>query len=96
NIIKNYILPNTKLYGLYHVSSNPITKYDLLALVSKIYKKDIEIEKDSDFICDRSLDSSRFRQLAAYQPPSWQKLVEKMYQHYNEFHYINLKEEVSQ
>ncbi len=43
-IISEYVIPNPDLKGLYHVSSNPISKYDLLKLVSERYKKSIEVE----------------------------------------------------
>jgi dTDP-4-dehydrorhamnose reductase len=78
-IILDYVLPNNELAGLYHVSSDPITKYDLLRLVADRYGKEILIEQDNDFRCDRSLDSSRFRLTAGYVPPPWHELIEKMH-----------------
>ena len=75
------MLPNEKLHGLYQVSSDPISKYDLLKIVTQVYKKEIEIIPFSDFVLDRSLDSSRFREVTGYIPPQWQLLVEKMYSH---------------
>lgn len=78
-IIREYVLPNPKLVGLYHVSSEPISKYDLLRLVAERYKKEIEIEPYNDFIQDRSLDSSLFRKKTGYQPSSWDKMVEMMH-----------------
>lgn len=78
-IIADYVLPNPSLSGLYHVSSAPISKYELLQLVANQYGKKIEIEPYADFHCDRSLDSCRFRQLTGYQPPSWQDMVAQMW-----------------
>ena len=79
-IITDYILPNPELAGVYHVSSDPISKYDLLKLVARKYDKKIEIEPYDDFRQDRSLDSSLFRRLTGYMPPSWPELVDKMHQ----------------
>jgi len=79
-IITDYILPNPELAGVCHVSSDPISKYDLLKLVAKKYGKKIEIEPYDDFRQDRSLDSSLFRRLTGYMPPSWPELVDKMHQ----------------
>lgn len=79
-IIAEEVIPRPELSGLYHVSSEPINKYDLLRLVSEIYGKDIEIEPYDDFVCDRSLDSSRFRAATGYVPPSWPELVARMYE----------------
>ena len=82
HIITEYILPNKDLNGVYHVSSDPISKYDLLKLVAKRYGKQIKIEPYNNFYQDRSLDSSVFRRLTGYMPPSWPELVDKMCQHY--------------
>lgn len=79
-IIEEYVLPHPELTGLYHVSSDPISKYDLLKLVAEQYGKEIQIEPDEEYLLDRSLDSNRFRQATGYLPPSWPELVEKMYQ----------------
>ncbi len=81
-VIKEYVLPNPQLSGLYHVSAEPISKYDLLKLVAKRYSKEIEIKPFDDIFNDRSLDSSRFREATGYNPPSWEELVDKMYQHW--------------
>lgn len=78
-IIRDYVLPNPELSGVYHVSSEPISKYALLRLVAKQYGKEIEIEPYDDFVQDRSLSSTIFRETTGYQPPSWDKLIEMMH-----------------
>lgn len=80
-IIRDVVLKNTQLTGLYHVAAAPINKYDLLQLIAKIYKKEINIECDDNFIIDRSLDASKFNQATGYNPPTWQDLIETMYQY---------------
>ena len=82
NIIDKYIIPNPRLKGLYHISARPISKYDLLKLVAKVYNKKIKIEPDDKIVADMSLDSSRFRKKTGYQPPNWRQLIQKMYQYY--------------
>jgi dTDP-4-dehydrorhamnose reductase len=77
-IILDYVIPNSTLSGVYHVSSSPISKYDLLQLAKQAYRKEIEILPDEEFFCDRSLDSTRFRQITGYQPPSWKNMIEEM------------------
>jgi len=74
-IIHERVLPNPELSGVYHVSSEPISKYDLLCLTAAQYGKKIEIEPYDDFAQDRSLDSTLFRSKTGYSPPSWEKLV---------------------
>lgn len=88
NILANHVLPDTTLRGLYHVSSDPIPKYDLLNLVAEVYGKDIEIRERDDVRIDRSLDSSAFRDATGYHPPGWKALVRRMHAHYaNEVRY---------
>lgn len=77
-IISDVIEKFPDLQGLYHVSSEPINKYDLLNLVKKAYGKNIEIIPFDDFVIDRSLDSTEFREATGFQPESWQKMIERM------------------
>ncbi len=77
-IILNHIIPNSELTGLYHVSSEPISKYDLLQLAQQKFKKEIEILPDEDFFCDRSLESTLFRQATGYIPPTWSEMIAEM------------------
>ena len=78
-IVCDYVLPNPELKGVYHVSSEAISKHDLLILVAERYGKDIDIEPYDDFVQDRSLDSTIFRETTGYQPPLWDELVERMH-----------------
>lgn len=80
-IIMHYVIPNLELSGLYQVSSDPISKYDLLMLAREAYDKDIMILPDQDYFCDRSLDSTRFRTVTGYQPPAWPDMLAEMASH---------------
>lgn len=77
-VIKDYVIPNPALHGLYHVSVEPIDKLSLLRLVAGVYGHEIQIIPDEQVCIDRSLDSSRFRQAAGYLPPAWPELVKMM------------------
>lgn len=74
DIIENH--PN--LSGLYHVSSEPINKFDLLHLINKAYNAQIEIERFEDFEIDRSLDSTKFREETGFEPPEWSRMIALM------------------
>jgi dTDP-4-dehydrorhamnose reductase len=74
-IIRDFVLPNPELSGLYHVSAAPIDKYSLLKLTAEIYEKTIDIVQDDQVSIDRSLDSTRFRQATGYAPPPWPELI---------------------
>jgi dTDP-4-dehydrorhamnose reductase len=77
-VMMDYVIPRPGLHGLYHVSAAPISKFDLLSLVAKIYGKKIEIIPESEFIIDRSLNSERFQTETGYSAPDWPVLVEGM------------------
>lgn len=81
-IIRDYVIPNPDLSGLYHVSSEPISKYDLLKLVAEKYSKNLEIEPYDLFVQDRSLNSDHFRRETGYTPPSWAEMVGEMHRDY--------------
>ncbi len=82
NIIQKYIIPNASLSGIYNVSADPISKLALLKLIKKYYSLDFEIRESDDVKVDRSLDSSLFRGITGYKPPSWESLVAKMHEDY--------------
>jgi dTDP-4-dehydrorhamnose reductase len=78
-IIHDFVLPNAALRGLFHVSAAPISKYDLLQQVARVYGKVIDIAPDDKLVIDRSLNSSRFQAATGYAPPAWPALIEAMH-----------------
>lgn len=81
-VLKAYVLPNSSLSGLYQLSVEPIDKYSLISKIAEVYSKDVEIEKFEDFVIDRSLNSSKFREETGFVPPTWEYLVEFMHKDY--------------
>ena len=77
-IIKDFVIPNDELSGLYHVSSSPITKYELLNTVAEIYGKNIEIKRSSGLKIDRSLDATKFNLATGFSPEKWPEMVTRM------------------
>ena len=77
-VIRDFVIPLRQLQGLYHVSVDPIDKYNLLKLVAEIYGKNIEIVPDDKLEINRSLDSTLFQNASGYTPPTWRELIEKM------------------
>lgn len=77
-IISDLIEKHKNLQGLYHVSSEPINKFDLLCLFKRFYKVPIEIEPFADFEIDRSLNSAKFRNETGFVPLDWKEMIEKM------------------
>ena len=77
-IIENVLHKHTDLGGLWQVSSNPINKYDLLSIAKHAFGWEGDIVPDDTVVCDRSLNSAKFREKTGYQPPSWQAMIEEM------------------
>jgi dTDP-4-dehydrorhamnose reductase len=81
-IIADHILSDPTLQGIYHVSSPPISKYDLLTLIAERYGKKIDIKPDGKVRLDRSLDSTAFCQKTGYRSPAWPAMIEDMYRNF--------------
>lgn len=74
-VMKDFVASRPEMSGLYHVSAEPIAKYDLLVLLADAFGMDIEIEPVDEPVLDRSLNSERFRRETGYRPPAWPDLV---------------------
>jgi dTDP-4-dehydrorhamnose reductase len=80
-VIKDVVLPRPEMSGLYHVSSKPISKLDLLRLVATVYGKDIKIVPDDALRIDRSLNSARFTAATGYVAAEWPELIAEMHEY---------------
>jgi len=78
-VLKEILLNYPHLEGLYHLSGDPISKYDLLNLVKIKYNLDILIEPDYVEVSDRSLNSSKFRSATKVIIPSWPEMIDEMH-----------------
>ena len=79
-ILNDHIIFNKKLKGLYQISGNAINKYELLSLINKIYRLNLNIEKEHEVKIDRSLNSKKFEDATGYKPPNWESLIKKMHE----------------
>lgn len=77
-IIEKLLLEHPQASGLYHVSSEPISKYDLLQKANAVLKLGTTIDPQDEFVCDRSLDSTRFRKEFSYRPPAWDAMISEL------------------
>jgi len=78
-IIHDVILPNKTLYGIYHIASSPISKFNLMALILERYGKKITIIPDSSIAVDRSLSPKKFEESTDYFIDAWPILIDEMY-----------------
>jgi dTDP-4-dehydrorhamnose reductase len=81
-VVKEYVIPNPTLSGLFHLSVDPINKYDLLNLIASTYRKAIKITPDDKLMIDRSLNSDRFRTATGFKPRPWPDMVKDMNEEY--------------
>jgi dTDP-4-dehydrorhamnose reductase len=76
-LIGDIIENHADLAGLYHVASKPISKFDLLVrLKDKLGWKDITIEPEEKFACDRSLNGERFSRETGWRAPEWDAMIQ--------------------
>ena len=80
DLLGNIIEEQPDLTGLYHLSSDPISKFALLELVKKRIGLKIEIVDAPEFRMDRSLDSSTFRSLTGFSSLPWAEMVDRMFE----------------
>jgi len=78
-IIARIVVEQPEMHGVWHVASDPVSKFDLLSLVKQVYRLNIKIEPDEAVVCDRSLNADRFRQATGFVPPTWYDMIEQMY-----------------
>ncbi len=78
-IIAEIIVNQPRLFGIRQVASEPISKYDLLNLVNKIYGLKIRIDPDETIINNRSLNPEKFKKETNIKIPSWEYMIEEMY-----------------
>ena len=64
-----------ELEGTFHVAAEPISKYDLLLKLRDAFGLELKIDRRSEPVIDRSLDSGRFRATTDWNPPSWDQMV---------------------
>jgi dTDP-4-dehydrorhamnose reductase len=66
------------LRGVWHVAGEPTPKYDLLSLVNDTFGLGTTLVADESFVCDRTLDATRFMHATGYRPPSWTTMVAEL------------------
>lgn len=78
-LIRDIVIPKPDLCGLYHVAAKPISKFDLLSLVSEVYGKSIAIVPDDHLVIDRSLNADKLRRDTGFVAPDWPDLIRLMH-----------------
>jgi dTDP-4-dehydrorhamnose reductase len=78
SVVANLIENHPHLVGLYQVTSQTISKFDLFCLIRDAYRLDVEITPNPDLFCDRSMKGDKFAKATGYVCPSWPELVAEL------------------
>jgi len=82
NVILHLIKKKKFESGLFNLSGKKITKFTLLKLIKKKYKKNIEIHPDFLFKIDRSLIGKKFNKKFKIKINSWVVQIDQMHKNY--------------
>ncbi|KAB2673807.1 MAG: SDR family oxidoreductase [Verrucomicrobia bacterium] len=77
-LVRDVLVGRHAVSGLWQVSSDPIDKHALLDKARGAFRWEGEIVPDDSVVCDRSLDSTRFRNHTGYRPPTWDAMLEEL------------------
>jgi dTDP-4-dehydrorhamnose reductase len=77
-VIRLVIQEHAGLRGVWHVAGEQISKFDLLSIVNEQFGLETTIVADDSFVCDRTLDATRFMNATGYRPPTWPAMVAEM------------------
>lgn len=79
DVVIDVIENHKDLSGVYQISSDEVSKYDLLQIINEQENCDVTINPHDDFVIDRRLDSGVFRETTGWKPPSWPEMVKTMF-----------------
>ncbi len=66
------------LTGLYHISSEKISKYELLNLLNVAFDNNVKINSDSSKISDKSLNCEKYTIATGFERPSWRSMIQEL------------------
>lgn len=78
-LIKELIMEGIEINGIYNISSPPISKYDLLNKLNRVFNLDLKIEKDNSKKSDKSLKSNKFFSKYYYHKPNWDDMINELF-----------------
>lgn len=77
-VVERLIEAHSDLKGLFQVTAQPLSKFDLLCQLRDAYHLDIEIIPDSAVSCDRSMKGEKFASATGLVAPSWPELIREL------------------
>lgn len=78
DLIEKIILSGTLLTGLWHVSSMPISKFDLLVKINNAFNLKMKINEESDHCSKKNLNSDKIKKQLGFVCPSWDEMITQL------------------
>jgi dTDP-4-dehydrorhamnose reductase len=79
-VIGSLLEKHPQASGLYHLSAEPIDKFQLITRLRTRLGLNLEIVPVDEPRIDRSLDSTRFRRVFGYAAPAWDAMLDELAQ----------------
>ncbi len=77
-IVADLIEDHPELSGLYQVTGNTISKFELLKLIQERFKLPLEVVPDEMVHCDRSMIGDKFKEATGFEAPEWPELIDEL------------------
>lgn len=77
-LVERVLVAQPQLAGVWQVASTPISKLSLLRGLHERLPGTAEVVADESFVCDRSLDGSRFAAATGWHAPSWDAMLDEL------------------
>jgi len=74
-VVQQVIELHPSLSGLHQVASQKINKFDLITKLNEHLHLNLAIAQNTDFMCDRSMDGTKFTNLTNIHIPSWDMML---------------------
>jgi dTDP-4-dehydrorhamnose reductase len=78
SLIERIVRHHDDLHGIWHVSSRPISKYQLLRTLGQLIGRPGKVFGDDGVVIDRSLNSEKFQMETGYQAPDHETMLAEL------------------
>jgi len=78
--ISKLLLGNLHLTGLFHVSSQPISKLEIINKLNELLDLQLTVTPDASVQINRSLNSEKFQNATSISPQTWDEMLSDLYQ----------------
>lgn len=83
NYVANEVVKVVQQYpdlsGLYQVSSEPITKYELVQKINAKFNLNMTVNRDDNYKSNKSLDCSNYVEKTGFKIPTWDQMIQDLY-----------------